>query len=231
MSADGDERMRYDKDVSTLDADHPWHRIHAHVKPGAVVLDVGCASGGLGSLLAETAAAVDGIELNEERAAEARRHLRTVVTAPGGPEADALLPGPYDVVVFADVLEHIPSPAPTLEWAASKLTPRGVIVALIPNSANWKFRRKILKGDWSYADTGYFDRDHVRFFDISTARALGADVGLRESAIEFIPVRLPKPLDGWSRAESFAAKRRPNLFAGHVLVEWAAADPADHSTP
>ncbi len=165
VAEDGEERIRYHKDVDTLAADHPWHRIHARIKPGDTVLDVGCGSGGLGQLVGQTAGDVDGIELNEDRATEARLHLRSVVNAPGGPEADALLPGPYDVVIFADVLEHITEPAPTLEWAATKLAADGRILALIPNDANWKVRRKILKGDWSYADTGYFDRDHVRFLE------------------------------------------------------------------
>lgn len=220
MSAESEERVRYHKDVETLDPEHPFHRIHAHIRPGDVVLDVGCASGGLGRLLSSTAAAVDGIEMNEERADEARRLLRTVVAAPAGPEADAALPGPYDAIVFADVLEHITDPQPTLRWAASKLAPDGRILALIPNSANWKFRRKILKGDWSYEETGYFDRDHVRFFDTTTARSLGPDTDLDEVAIEYIPGRLPKPFDSWPRGMAIATSFRPNLFAGHVLVEW-----------
>jgi cyclopropane fatty-acyl-phospholipid synthase-like methyltransferase len=222
VAAEGEERVRYHKDVPTLEPDHPWHRIHARIAPGDTVLDVGCGSGELGQLISATAASVDGIELNEDRAAQARAHLRTVVAAPGGPEADAALPGPYDVVIFADVLEHIAEPAPTLVWAASKLAPDGKILALIPNSANWKFRRKVLQGDWSYADTGYFDRDHVRFFDVSTARALGPEAGLRETAVEYSPGELPKPLNHWTRGAAFAAERRPNLFAGHVLVEWRA---------
>ena len=222
LAAHGDERARYHKDVPTLHVDHPWHRIHSRIRPGATVLDVGCGSGGLGQLLSQTAADVDGIELNEERAAEARQYLRTVVTDEGGPMADTSLRGPYDVVIFADVLEHIVEPAETLRWGASKLGPDGKILALIPNSANWKFRRKVLKGDWSYADTGYFDRDHVRFFDVATARALGAEVGLAETAIEYVPERLPKPLDKWSSGALFAAQHRPNLFAGHVLIEWQA---------
>jgi cyclopropane fatty-acyl-phospholipid synthase-like methyltransferase len=221
-TAHRDERVRYGKDVPTLDATDPWHRIHARISPGATVLDVGCGSGELGVLLSQTAANVDGIELNEERAAEARQRLRTVVNDEGGPSVDADLPGPYDVVIFADVLEHIVDPAQTLSWAASKLAPDGKVLAMIPNSANWKFRRKILKGDWSYADTGYFDRDHVRFFDVATARRLGTEVGLTETAIEYIPERLPKPLNKWYRGASFAADHRPNLFAGHVLVEWRA---------
>jgi 2-polyprenyl-3-methyl-5-hydroxy-6-metoxy-1,4-benzoquinol methylase len=214
-----EERVRYRTDVDTLDADHPWHRIRAHVPAGAIVLDVGCGSGELGSFLTH-AGAVDGIEMNDERAEAARRLLRTVVTGAAGPDVDEGLADAYDVIIFADVLEHISLPEPVLRWAMSRLSPSGTIVSLIPNSANWKFRRKILKGDWSYHDTGYFDRDHVRFFDVTTARALGTSLGLEEVDVEYIPGDLPKPLREWSRGASLATALRPNLFAGHVLADW-----------
>ncbi len=220
MSEPQMERLRYGKDVATLDADHPWHRIRAHVPVAARVLDVGCGSGELARLLADRSDQIDGIEPNPERAENARRYMRNVITGTGGPVVDTSLPGEYDVVIFADVLEHMGYPEETLQWASSKLSPDGTILALIPNSANWKVRRKILKGDWSYADTGYFDRDHLRFFDIRTARELGRDVGLVEDDIEFIPGELPKPLRHWSRGARFATDRAPNLFAGHVLVIW-----------
>ena len=85
------------------------------------------------------------------------------MTGEAGPTIDAALPRSYDVIVFADVLEHVAQPDQILAWAASKLAVDGRIIALIPNSANWKFRRKMLHGDWSYAETGYFDRDHLGF--------------------------------------------------------------------
>ena len=224
MAAQESERTRYQKDVQTLADDHPWHRLHALVPPGARVLDVGCGSGGLGRFLAVDGRQVDGIEPNPERAEEARRFLRSVVTGVAGSEASASLTGEYDAVVFADVIEHIAYPTPTLEWAASRLAKKGRVIALIPNSANWKFRRKVLQGDWSYADTGYFDRDHVRFYDVNTVRELGPSAGLEESSFEYIPGELPKPVRYWSAAAARATALRPNLFAGHVLISWQVPD-------
>ncbi len=216
----GTEGVRYHKDVQTLDADHPWYRIRDLVPVGSSVLDVGCGSGDLGRFLVDRAGTVDGIEPNEARAESARQHLRTVVTGVGGSAVNSELGGPYDVVIFADVLEHVGYPDETLAWATSVLSPNGKIVALIPNSANWKFRRQILKGDWSYSETGYFDRDHLRFFDVRTARQLGERAGLAELDVQFTPGRLPKPLSRSSKAAAFAVTIRPNLFAGHVLVSW-----------
>jgi SAM-dependent methyltransferase len=219
--AQGTEQARYHKDVETLALDHPWYRIRDHVSPGALVLDVGCGSGELGSFLAARSREIDGIEPNADRAENARQYLRTVVTGAAGPAADAQLQPSYDVIIFADVLEHIVDPERVLRWAATKLTASGRILALIPNSANWMFRRKILKGDWSYGDTGYFDRDHVRFFDVRTARELGRGAGLVEAGIEYVPGRLPKPFRGWSTGARVATELRPNLFAGHVLAIWS----------
>jgi cyclopropane fatty-acyl-phospholipid synthase-like methyltransferase len=214
------ERIRYHKDVETLAGDHPWHRIRAHVPVGSSVLDVGCGSGDLGRFLAVRTKDIDGVEINDDRADSARQYLRTVVTGEAGPSIDAALHRSYDVIVFADVLEHVAQPDQVLAWAASKLAEDGRIIALIPNSANWKFRRKMLRGDWSYAETGYFDRDHLRFFDVRTARALGWSAGLQEIAVEFAGERLPKPLNNWSKGAAMAATIRPNLFAGHVLLVW-----------
>jgi SAM-dependent methyltransferase len=214
------EEARYAKDVQTLGSDHPWHRFVKHIPPGSRILDVGCGSGDLGRFLMSRASQVDGIESNSERAALARQHLHTVVTGEAGDATEKELCADYQVIIFSDVLEHIAFPEETLRWAMSRLAEDGRIIALIPNSANWKFRRKVLRGDWSYDDTGYFDRDHLRFYDVHTARDLGRRVGLRELAVEFHPERLPKPLDRWWRGACVAATRRPNLFAGHVLVVW-----------
>jgi SAM-dependent methyltransferase len=216
------ERTRYHKDVAALEVDHPWFRILEQVPAGARLLDVGCGSGELGSVLATRAAHVDGLEVNAERAESARLHLRRVVTGSAGPSADQALDDDYDVIVFADVIEHIAYPEPTLRWAVTKLAPAGRIIALIPNSANWKFRRKIIRGDWSYEETGYFDRDHVRFFDIRTTRDLGLRCGLTEIHLDYVPERLPKPVNTWKAGAAIAARKRPNLFASHTLVVWQA---------
>jgi SAM-dependent methyltransferase len=227
VAANDNERGRYQKDVSTLDPHHPWFTLRDAVPAGSRVLDVGCGSGDLGRFLATCTTEVDGVEPDPSRAQEARRHLHMVVTGLAGPSVDDQLTGAYDVIVFADVLEHIASPDASLQWAASRLAPSGRVIGLIPNSANWKVRRKILKGDWSYADTGYFDRDHLRFYDVNTARLLGEAGGLRERSVRFVPGELPKPFRSWNAAAARATALRPNLFAGHILVVWERCQPSE----
>ena len=218
------ENARYRKDLVDLQDDHPWHQIAASVPPGARVLDIGCGSGELGQLIASRPADVDGVEASPERAAIASTRLRRVANGFAGPAVDDALDDAYDVIVFADVVEHIAEPEPVLRWAASKLSRDGQIIAMIPNSANWKFRRKMMVGDWSYEDKGYFDRDHLRFFDVRTVRQLGSASGLTEVSVAYVPERLPKPLNAWRKGARAAADRWPNLFAGHVLVAWRQAE-------
>ena len=77
---------------------------------GRRFLDVGCGSGALGAALKQTGAAhVAGIELHSPAAERARERLDVFV------EGDVMgvdLPfadGEFDYIVFADVLEHMPT--------------------------------------------------------------------------------------------------------------------------
>src|SRR5262249_51692328 len=100
VAAQNVEGARYHKDVLTLEADHPWHRLRQLAPPGTEVLDVGCGSGDLGRFLADRASHVDGLEPNAERAEVARRYLRRVVTGVTGGPSDRELAPAYDVIVF-----------------------------------------------------------------------------------------------------------------------------------
>ena len=214
------EALRYDQPPEALASDHPWLRIRDLVTSGTSVLDVGCGSGSLGRLLTTKGVAVDGVEMNPDRAAVAAEYLRTVAVGPAGSETRSQLATNYDFVLFTDVLEHVTDPTELLSWGRSMLAPGGRVIAQIPNSANWRFRMKILRGDWRYAESGFFDRDHVRFFDVRTAQDLGNDLGLVPESVSYPPMDLPwkfRYKKHWART---LADRWPNLMAAHVLVVW-----------
>ena len=73
--------------------------------------------------------------------------------------------GYFDVVICADVLEHLEAPWQTVKALVGKLKPGGYLAASIPN-----FREAgnmftiFLKGDFRYQDHGILDRTHLRFF-------------------------------------------------------------------
>ena len=210
-----EEAARYRKDLSSIPPDHPYAVLRSFVAQRSV-LDVGCGSGELGAYLADGGAVVDGIEADPERAAEARRRLHAVAEGLAGPGfGSPALADRYDVVVLADVVEHVAAPASLLTWVADRLEPGGAALCLLPNSAHHSFRRRMLRGDWRYEDHGLLDRDHVRFYDTHTMGELTQGTPLVETGRRyFVRPRRARPI------ERRLIHRWPNLFAYYALLEW-----------
>jgi SAM-dependent methyltransferase len=160
------------------------------------ILDVGTAEGYVGQALRRMGFAdLTGVERDAALAAAARA---------GGAYASVIgldlerdpLPWPegrFDVVVCADVLEHLREPAAALRRLVPLLAEGGWLVASIPNAAHWSMRAGLLFGRFDYADSGLLDRDHVRFFTRRSAAALLRAAGLaiaREAAT-------PLPIAHW----------------------------------
>jgi SAM-dependent methyltransferase len=151
---------------------------------------VGAAQGELAALLRERGFSVTCLEADPGDAARAReRGLDVHEVDLESPTA--LPPGPFDVVVLGDVLEHLRHPDATLSALAARLAPGGRVVVSVPNVAHLWIRMSLLVGRFEYADRGILDRGHLRFFTLSSFRRLLAQSGL-------VPIRLvatPVPLD------------------------------------
>lgn len=194
----------------------PIYGAYAHirslVRPGSTVLDIGCGNGKVGAYLAEAGAIVDGIEPSANRAEAASNRMRYVSPEPASADnADPGLAPEYDLVTMLDVVEHIADPGPVLAWAASRVRSGGKLIVLIPNSAHWRFRTQILRGSWRYADSGLFDRTHLRFYDPDTVREL-KPTGMDEEGTWYF-----SPGSWFSRLRT---RWHARLFALHVLIVW-----------
>jgi 2-polyprenyl-3-methyl-5-hydroxy-6-metoxy-1,4-benzoquinol methylase len=93
----------------------------------------------------------------------------------------------FDIILFADVLEHTPDPLSVLIFYLRFLRPGGRIVVSLPNVACWDRRLALLFGHFDYADSGIMDRTHLRFFTFSTAQALLREAGLAISLVRHAP--------------------------------------------
>ncbi len=166
--------MKYDAEIDA-EEDNTSHVIVLDlVGPGKHVLDVGCSTGYLAKALGRRGCTVTGIELDPEAAEHARPYLRDVIVA----DLDATglaslgIEDRFDVVVFADVLEHLKDPEGILRAAADLLRPDGYVVISIPNVAHGSVRLALLEGRFEYSDVGLLDETHVRFFTRSSLRAM-----------------------------------------------------------
>lgn len=138
------------------------------VPQGARVLDVGCGDGTLALMLRDHRnATVVGLEPNAERAAVATSRGLAVLQSELGPALAERL-GRFDVVLFADVLEHIPDPTVALRAASHMLLPGGVVLASVPNVAHWTVRLNLLRGRFEYTVVGIMDSTHLRWYTKSS---------------------------------------------------------------
>ena len=191
------------------------HRLVLDAVPrGSRVLDVGCAEGHLATELTARGCSVVGIEPDPRTAARARE--RGVSVREEDVEAQPLRAEGFDVVVFADVLEHLRDPAAVLRQAL----PAGRAVISVPNIAHWTARRALLRGRFPREDFGLFDRTHLRWFTRADARALLTGAGLEVRSERFTEAPLPLEarltVPAWLR--SAAVRRAPELFALQVVL-------------
>jgi methionine biosynthesis protein MetW len=171
------EPLRYD-----LQKPDPWEStgvILSMIPDGARVLDVGCGTGSISSLIQQVCSStVIGIEPHELRALKARNRGVEVVVAEFTPETAAHL-GLFDVVLFADVLEHLANPLKTLQLAGTLLKEGGSVIASVPNVAHWTVRWNLLRGRFSYEESGIMDATHLRWFTANTIEQTFRRAGFR----------------------------------------------------
>ena len=149
------------------------------------VLEVGCSVGHVTEHLVANGNTVVGVEIDPVAADEARRFATAVhVGDLDRTPLDELVDGPFDVIVFGDVLEHLRDPTAALDAAVRLLTPDGHVVVSIPNAAHADVRLMLLEGRWDYQEHGLLDETHLRFFTRDGLRSLLAASGLTATDVE-----------------------------------------------
>ena len=194
--------------------------------PGRRLLDLGAAGGHFGRAVRDRCDFLAGVEPDSGASDGARAGYDEWRST------DALAAGPwerpFDVVVCADVLEHLPRPELLLARIAEWLAPGGTLLVSLPNVANLHVRGGLLLGRFEYAERGILDRTHLRFYTRASARRLLTDSGYRIVAEEAtaMPYELALPALGrvpWRapvRALARATARLlPTLFGYQFVFE------------
>jgi GT2 family glycosyltransferase/2-polyprenyl-3-methyl-5-hydroxy-6-metoxy-1,4-benzoquinol methylase len=155
------------------------------------VLEIGCAGGDTGKALKEALKTeyYAGVEISEEAAESASKHLDKVIVA--DIEATGLkdcgLDGePFDMILSLDVLEHLYNPWDTLAGLKDHLREGGYLVASIPNVQNVTVITDLIKGRWRYTDAGLLDATHLRFFTLDETLAMFAGAGLTVESVHHV---------------------------------------------
>lgn len=194
--------------------------------PSLRVLDLGAAGGHLGRAIRSRCAFLAGVEPDRSLPASARDgyddwHAVDAFEAGDWKE-------PFDVVVCADVLEHLSNPGAMLARIREWLVPGGILLASIPNVANVSIRAALLLGRFEYTDRGILDRTHVGFYTRSTGRRLLEGHGFE--VVAAVPTAMPYelafpalgrgPLAAVTRAFAQGTARAwPTLFGYQFVFE------------
>lgn len=136
------------------------------------VLDIGCNDGYIGKMSNSTNKFY-GLDYFKESAEEAKKiytdalqyDLNNLIVLPWNVK--------FDILVFADVLEHVLHPEVVLNFFVTNyLKDNGKIIISLPNIANWQTRLNLLAGNFNYKDTGIMDKTHLHFYTFKSAKSL-----------------------------------------------------------
>ena len=229
-----DSANRYTQDYEWLKSviesrgEHALSMVAQFIKPNSEVLELGSSSGYFTHFLKEERMAIiDIVELDRECAERAACYARDsyVGDIEKGRWKDVYAGRRYDVILFADVLEHLRDPWSVLKEIAQFLKKDGRLILSVPNIAHAQILSSLYNDDFSYAQVGILDKTHLRFFTEQTVRQMVEDCGFQVR--DLIPVNAKILPEGcgtlWNRSDVPAKLKamlssKPNAHAVQFVL-------------
>lgn len=186
-------RHRYEYSVD-LTSDTAPARVVRMVGQGKRVLEIGAGPGSITRLLHDvgnchiTALEVD-VDAIHKLTPFCERVYRVDLNDASWPQTLSR-ESTFDVIVAADVLEHLYDPWLALKAMKGLIGQSGYIVVSLPHVGHSAVLACLLAGDFEYRDSGLLDRTHIRFFGIKNIQALFDSAGLKIVEGQFV-VRSP----------------------------------------
>jgi len=147
------------------------------------VLEIGCGPGSITKILAQQGQCrVTGIELDSSAIEKAAPYCEKIFQADLN---STKWPGilqtthPFDVVVAADVLEHLYDPWTSLKQMSLFISKDGYLVISLPHVGHAAVAACLFNSDFDYRDWGLLDRTHIRFFGLRNIENLFAQANLK----------------------------------------------------
>jgi 2-polyprenyl-3-methyl-5-hydroxy-6-metoxy-1,4-benzoquinol methylase len=165
------------------------------------ILECGCGFGELGKHIKQSwDCKLTGLELNPR----AEEHLGKTYDSYFITNLEsfdvAVLNTTFDCLIYADVLEHLRDPKKVLEAHLKQLAKGGQVIISIPNIRNFKVIADLLmKGEWTYGDSGILDSTHYKFFTLKTLKRMLEECGLEVESVS----SNKDEFAGWKKAASF----------------------------
>lgn len=170
------QELVYDRKIPNNELEmSPEHkRVWNWIGSDKDVLEVAPHTGYFSALLQRNGCKVTGIEINDVALRQAEPYLEKSILG-NIEETDVwnrLENKKFDVVLFMHVLEHLVNPEKVLKKAQSYLKDGGFIIVCLPNVSNWLERLNMMKGNFTYTESGIMDKTHLKFYNYFTAKEL-----------------------------------------------------------
>jgi 2-polyprenyl-3-methyl-5-hydroxy-6-metoxy-1,4-benzoquinol methylase len=143
------------------------------------VLELGCGYGVMSRALHARGCRVVGLERDSQSAEAARPWLHELVIVDLEDQGwvEHLGHKAFDVVLAADVIEHLRHPGELLRRLHSLLSADGELVLSVPNIGHAGVIAELFCGAFDYRPTGILDSTHIRFFTWKTLEQLLNECG------------------------------------------------------
>ncbi len=214
------------RDYAFKDGDGSSHAIILEKMAGLPVgrvLDLGCSGGLFAAHVRAAGHEVTGVDLLEIPGVRERTDRFIRASLEDGIPAEA--GDGFDLIVAADVVEHLSRPGEALRDMCRVLRPGGQVLLSVPNFGHWYPRTRTLLGLFGYDRRGILDETHLRFFTRATLRRLvrasGFDI-LEEHATG-LPLRTISDADGRRlriarKVDRALVRIRPTLFGYQYIL-------------
>lgn len=163
-------------------------KIYERIPGGSKVLEIGSGSGILANLLSiRKKCQVYCIEKQHKLAFISKNKCVEVLNVD---IETAELPyecGFFDYIILGNVLEHFRDPSEILMKLKKYLKADGSIIYSVPNIVNWYSRMTIFLGKFEYEKSGVFDKTHLRFYNLNSAKRLASESGYRIVWLDVTP--------------------------------------------
>ena len=187
MSAQSQHKYEYEVD---LNGDRTAARIVRMIDKGKRVLELGAGPGSITKHLKNNCecsivAIENDVDAFEKLSAYCEKIYNADLNAPDWPAV--LEPeDKFDVVLAADVLEHLYDPWAVLAAMKGLLKEDGYIIVSLPHVGHNAVLACILDQDFEYRDWGLLDRTHVRFFAMKNIQSLFNSAKLKIKEAQFV---------------------------------------------
>ena len=174
---------------SKVDFTSPASAIVERIDRGATVLDLGSSDGHVPRVLRGNGCRVIGVDLRKPVSGEAFDHFIEWNLDDGMPPIDERV----DVVVLADVIEHLRAPEDFAE-ALGRFCVEHDVRHVLVSTGNVAFivqRVMLLLGQFNYGPRGILDMTHTRLFTARSIRRLFRQAGFGIDELIGIPAPFP----------------------------------------